>query len=285
MMTKQKSTQGKFNSFDWQVPRIAASLVQGEDAEALYNAFVEDTENNYHNHPSFRVVNYDAETKSMRGANLPLVSRLTELLAPSGIRTAVPADDKYGDVSRLIDGRFYADFNALVLRIRGDSYAPNDSLAKDLADKIEQKQGKLKLPVMVVRPIVRYAENLEYGFIFDLEDVTTVIEDERLDEKKYPTGMKFDNVDKIGLPLFDKKGKRTWYAREDGLSRLFLYCNLDLNSLDEHLADSLDNGRVVLVRGKAPSQKFGAQLSTRDKFIDDEKLGSLYESLRKVLGK
>ena len=250
-MDKQRT----FKKFDYQVPSIVASLAQGEDAESLYNTFMGDVQQNYKNHNSFKVLNYDQKTKSLVGSNLPIISRLAELLAPSGIRTAVPADDEYGDVSRLVEGRFYTDFNAVVLRTRGDSYAPNDFLAKDLADKVEQKKGKLRLPVMVVQPVVRYAENSQYGFIFDFDENTTVIEDERLEGKKYPTGMRFDKVDKLGLPIFNKKGERMWYAREDGLSRLSLGGGLYLNSGGVRLADSYDFERVVLVRGEKHLKK------------------------------
>lgn len=285
MMTEEKLEQRKFDSFEWQVPQIVTSIAQGEDAEALYNALVEDVKTNYHNHSSFTVSRYDPETKSILGSNIPLVSRLNELVEPSGLRTAVPADDQYGDISRLVQGRFYTTFNALVLRTRGDNYKPNDSLAKDLADKVEQKQGRLNLPVMIVRPVARYSENSEYGFFTNLDDQTFIIEDPRLDGEKYPTGMKFDNVDELGLPIFDKKGERTWYAREGGLSGFDLNSNLLLYSSDERLAYSLAIGRVVLVRGEAAPQKISESLSVKDKSVDINELERIYNALGKILGK
>ncbi len=78
-----------------------------------------------------------------------------------------------------------------------------------------------------------------------------MIEDKRLDGEKYPSGMKFDNVDDIGLPLFNEEGKLTWYARQNGISRLYLVGSGDLFSNDGDLAYSLVNGRVVLVHDEA----------------------------------
>ena len=245
-----------FKDFNWQVPKIVASLPQGKDTERLYDALNQDVEANYHNNPNIKVISYNKKNKELVGSNIFTASRLDELLEPSNIRTAIPSDDQYGDISRLVKDRFYTDFNALVLRTAGDSYSENDKIAKDLAEKIENKQGKLKLPVMVVRPLVRYSQDgSSYDLVFDLSDKTQIIEDERLDGKKYPTGARFNKVDNLGLPLFDKEGTRTWYAGEDDLSRLILRY-LDLYSLNVGLAYSYNYGRVVVVSGEAIAQNF-----------------------------
>src|SRR3989344_3018633 len=236
-----------FERFNWNIPKIVASIAQGEDAKSLYETLNQEIESNYKNSPNMRILSYASETKSLVGSNIFIASRLNELLEPSGIRTAIPSDDRYGDISRLVKDRFYTDFNALILRTAGDSYSPSDKIAKDLAEKIENREGKLKLPVVIVRPLVRYSEgSSSYDLVFDLDNKTQVIEDERLDGKKYPTGMKFNNVDDLGLPLFDKNGARTWHAREDGLSRLDLDGYLDLDSDDGNLRDSRGSGGVVV---------------------------------------
>ncbi len=246
-----------FKKFNWQVPKIVASLPQGEDAKSLYETLNQDIEANYKNNPNIRVLSYDPETKSIKGSNIFIASRLNELLESSGIRTAIPSDDQYGDISNLVRDKFYTDFNALILRTAGDSYSSNDKIAKDIAEKIENREGKLKLPVMIVHPLVRYSEgSSSYDLVFYLNNKTQVIEDERLNGKKYSTGMKFNNVDDLGLPLFDKNGKRTWYVREDGLSRLGLDGDLVLDSVVGHLTDSFDYRRVVVVSGEAAAQNF-----------------------------
>jgi len=278
-----------FKEFNWQVPKIVASIAQGEDAKSLYETLNQEIEANYKNNPNMRILSYDSETKSLVGSNIFIASRLSELLELSGIRTAIPSDDQYGDISRLVKDRFYTDFNALILRTAGDSYSPNDKIAKDLAEKIENREGKLKLPVVIVRPLVRYSEgSSSYDLVFDLDNKTQVIEDERLDGKKYPTGMKFNNVDDLGLPLFDKNGARTWHAREDGLSRLLLDGYLDLGSCvdDLQLSDVLD--RVVVVSGKAASRNFSGLESyisgiQAEKAKEIKTIESRYEEALKIL--
>ena len=108
---------------------------------------------------------------------------------------------------------------------------------------------------MIIRPLTRYLETEEgYKLVFELGKNTEVIEDERLDGKY--NGKRFSKVDRIGLPLFDENGERTWYARNNGLSRLYLGKSGSLNSDSEYLANSVVAGRVVLVSGEAVAQNF-----------------------------
>ena len=73
-----------------------------------------------------------------------------------------------------------------------------------------------------------------------------VVEDERF-LGKY-NRQKFNSVDENGVPIFDSKGKRTFYSSDEGLSRLYLGRGLSLGSSDDDLADSDVNGRVVFVK-------------------------------------
>src|SRR3989344_6307180 len=98
-----------FKEFNWQVPKIVASIAQGEDAKSLYETLNQEIEANYKNSPNMRILSYASETKSLVGSNIFIASRLNELLEPSGIRTAIPSDDRYGDVSRLVHNKFYTD--------------------------------------------------------------------------------------------------------------------------------------------------------------------------------
>ena len=241
------SAEEKFRRFNF--PKMIVSIVKGEDTKELYKTFNDDIKANYADNKNMKVLKYNNENKEIIGSNIFVVSRLSELLELSNIRTAIPSDDRYGDISRLVKDKFYTDFNALVLRTAGDSYSKNDKIAKDLAGKIENKQRKLKLPLMIVNPLVRYSKDSEnaYGLVFNISKNTQIIEDERLDGKKYQSEMKFNEVDDLGLPFFDENGARTWYSREDGLCRLGLNWGLDLLSNDVDLALSNDLGRVVVV--------------------------------------
>ena len=73
----------------------------------------------------------------------------------------------------------------------------------------------------------------------------TAIPDERLAHKN--NRKRFTNVDDLGLPIFDKNGTRTFYTRNQGLSRLYLGRNLDLDSGIGDLSYSDSDGRVVVV--------------------------------------
>ena len=57
-----------------------------------------------------------------------------------------------------------------------------------------------------------------------------------------------------------KKGSRTLYASEEGLSRFDLGGNLDLNSDWNDLGSSNRDGRVVVVRGEATDAEFEAKI-------------------------
>ncbi|HLF53683.1 MAG TPA: hypothetical protein VI544_00730, partial [Candidatus Nanoarchaeia archaeon] len=63
-------------------------------------------------------------------------------------------------------------------------------------------------------------------------------------------GKRFSRVDNLGLPNFEERGNRTWYARKIGLSGLCLYRDLSLVSryIGDLLADSDCLGRIVIVR-------------------------------------
>ena len=282
-------TEIKFQRFNWNLPRIRISIAEGKDAEELYNTFNQDIKDNYANNPNIEVLNYNSKTNSIKGSNIFAVSRLSEILREYGLRTAIPSDDRYGNISNLVKGRFYTNFNALILRTAGDSYKPNDKIAKDLAEKIENREGKLKLPLMVVAPLVRYSKDKEnpYQLVFDLSDKTQLINDERLDRKKYQTGMKFSEVDDLGLPLFNKEGDRTWYAREDGLAG-FTCTGLVADSDYERLACSSAGGRVVLVSSSAGAPNF-LEDSYKQKESEllkaKEDLERVYQEVGKLLNK
>ena len=239
--------------FNWQVPVVVASLSEGKGAEALFEAHVEDADKRFKENKYLKRASYNPET--IIGSNVFLAGHFNELVAPLELRTVVPSDDVNGDIARLVKDRFYTDFNALVVRSEQDSYEINNGLLRQVIETAEQKQGKAKFPFMVEGFHVAPSEDKEYGMKIVPASNFRVIEDERLDEKKYKTGTKFDKVDEFGLPIFDKSGNRNWYAKDDGLSWLILDRYLDLDSSDDCLAYSGGSGRVVLVHGGATRAK------------------------------
>ena len=71
-------------------------------------------------------------------------------------------------------------------------------------------------------------------------------------------GRKFSRTDERGVPIFDDKGKRKLYTRQEGLSWLCLSRNLNLGSGGDDLGDSSSDGRVVEKSAEGASQKISA---------------------------
>ena len=95
--------------------------------------------------------------------------------------------------------------------------------------------------------------NSFYGLNFKRGKTFDYFEAPELNNKN--NQQKFVRQDERGMPIFDKKGNRTLYTRDSGLSRLYLDGLLALGSSDGDLANSDDDGRVVVVGGEATSQK------------------------------
>jgi hypothetical protein len=139
---------------------------------------------------------------------------------------------------------------ALVLRSSGDSYAPNDFVAKSLAEQIKKRLGTIPTPEKPVRISLKGLSlkedlNSSYGLVFvvgDVADIITVPEFSYVNDRKC-----FEKTDERGVPIFNSKGNRTFYARDNGLSWLCLGWDLDLRSSNGNLAKSSSIGRVPII--------------------------------------
>jgi len=238
-------------NFNWDSLQIVPAFAEGEDAKALYEEVAKTLKGNF---------GYDESAKTMWGSSLPLAARVDTIVRPLGIRVATLSDLSRAEVTSKAKDRFYSDAPAIVMRSTQDSYGPNMELMPGLASHIEQTQGALRLPVLVTGFDIVSADN-QYGWDVAPRDDFTVTEDDRLDGKH--NGKKFSEVDEDGLPKFDKKGNRVWYARCMGLSRLYLSRSLYLDSDYEYLANSYEYGRVVLVSGEAAGAEFREVYATK----------------------
>jgi len=229
--------QGNFN---WNKPEVYTSFVQGTDALAIYNALEGSMKNG---------ISYDADSKTLVGSNVFAAAKIDSLLMPLGIRVANLKDLSRPEVIQMVKGKYYTDAPTLVLRSRDDSYDKNLPLIEQLKGLVEQANGRLKLPVMITGFDVKVVENDKgYGIALVPRDDFKAVEDERL--KGTNGGRAFSEVDESGLPIFNDDGKRTWFARSQGLSRLFLNRVLNAYSINGLLALSNGDGRVVLVTQK-----------------------------------
>ena len=237
MTNEETAISGDFN---WQVPTVIPSFVYGKDAELIYNEIRKTI---------VKGVWYDNDSKIMKGSNTFLAARADSIMRPLGIRAATLADLSRPEIIEMIRGEHYSDIPAIVFRTMKDRYEPNNLLIKKLAPQIEEKIGRLELPVLVTGFDVALSEDKEgHGLNIIPREDFAVLHDERL-AGKY-NGETFLETDEMGLPKFGK-GNRTWYARKEGLSRLCLGGDLDLGSDNGGLADSDVSGRVVLVAREA----------------------------------
>ena len=241
MTNEETAISGDFN---WQVPTVIPSFVYGKDAELFYNEIRKTIVNG---------VWYDNDSKTMRGSNTFLAARADSIIRPLGIRAATLADLSRPEIIEMIRGEHYSDIPAIVFRTMKDRYEPNNLLIKKLAPQIEEKIGRLELPVLVTGFDVALSEDKEgHGLNIIPREDFAVLHDERL-AGKY-NEKTFSETDELGLPKFGK-GNRTWYARKEGLSRLYLIRDLNLYSDYEALAYSNELGRVVLVAREGAMHK------------------------------
>lgn len=258
MATKAKSKlEGNFN---WRVPTIVPSFIEGADAEAFLEEFNGRADKDYKGNKNVKVLAYDGSL--VTGSNPFAVVLANQILRPMGIRTATSAD-----LGRIVESsglplRNQYEYAALVVRTDKDSYDPNAPLAQDMVAQVRARglEPSVKNPIMI--PLTGFdltnADN-QYGLAFKLRDDAELIESPVLSGKQ---GTSFNKTDDNGLPIIEKGGQRTLYTRNEGLSGLVLGGGLGLSS-GWRLDDSYSGGRVVVVSGEAGAPDFSAQFSTK----------------------
>jgi hypothetical protein len=231
-------------NFAWNKPEVYTSFVQGKDAKAVYNSLEGAMANE---------MSYDEASKTLIGSNLFASARIDTLVKPLGMRVANLRDLSRPEVMSIVKDMYYTDAPALVFRSMDGSYEANLPLIKQLAEQIEQANGKLQLPVLVTGFDVKVIKDKTgYGLALVPRDDFKAVPDKRLSEQY--NGSRFSAVDEQGLPLFDDNGSRTWYVRSNGLSRLYLNWNLNVCSYDENLANSNSSGLVVVVSAEGTAK-------------------------------
>src|SRR3989344_2795270 len=223
----------------WQTQGITPTLLTGADAQKMYNALPEQA----------RVgLRYDEKSMSVIGST-PFASAILDVEAQKyGARTPNLRDLSRPEVMRIAKDKHYIDSRNLVVRSRSDSsWEKNNPLLTQIYELAEQKEGSVKDGFMIEN--YTFApdsdSNNKYGLKIVAQPDFKVTQDERL---LGHNGESFSEVDGSGLPIFKRSGNRTWYAKKDGLSGLYLYGGLALGSDYGALADSSDSGRVVFLK-------------------------------------
>lgn len=238
------------------VPSI--SYLQGDEATSFVNEYNARVGADYNDNANLKVLS--ARDGLVRGSNSFANALVNDVMLQQGVQLATQADLERAMAVGAMNFRGTYEDTGLVLRTAGDSHAPNDYLAKNLAEQIrarDAKMGKLNKPVVINLRDVTLVNDADskYGLAFKLREGAMPYEAPVLKREG-----RFETADinaKTGLPKETRSsGSRTLWTRDNGLSRLYLVNVLDVYSNDENLAFSNGDGRVVLVRGEAAGADF-----------------------------
>jgi hypothetical protein len=223
----------------WQKQEFTPALLTGKDAKKLYDSLPKQV----------RVgLRYDKDSNTVLGST-PFAAAVLDVEAQKyGARTPNLRDLSRPEVMRIAEGKHYIDSRNLVARSTTDQYWPkNNPLLKQIYELAEEKEGRVKDGFMIegYTFVLNPEDKNSFGLSIVARPDFKVFQDERF---MGHNGDNFSEVDELGIPLFDKKGSRAWYAKDNGLSRLCLDWDLDLDSGNDSLAGSGDDGRVVFLK-------------------------------------
>lgn len=222
---------------------------------------------NYKDNPnalrSLDVLGFDDETQEPSGSNPFVLHELASMgITPASIKTLETLVKTNPDALR----NHYEDYLALVIRSERDSYEErNNPLITDLLEQAK-KRGETKLPLLVSGILKQVEADNGYGLSSKLVDETKPFHAPGLAYEN--RGKRFSRLDERNIPIFlsneeinqlneeDKKNLRTFYARKDGLSGLFLDGFFDLFSYWGDLDGSGSGGRIVTESAVGAQENF-----------------------------
>lgn len=168
---------------------------------------------------------------------------------PAGVRVASQSDLERAMKLGVMDFRGTYEDTGLVLRSNDN---PNSYLAGNLMTQVQERLGKkvkFSGPMLINLYDLELAkdQNSPYGLAFKLKDDAELTPAPILSGKN--NQKLFSETDEsTGLPKELGEGSRTLYTGDSGLSRLYLNRSLNLNSYNNNLASSYDDGRVVFLK-------------------------------------
>jgi hypothetical protein len=225
-----------------------AGFLEGNFGKAFLDEYQGRVKADYKDASALNVLRYDSGV--VKGSNPFAVVLANQILRQEGLRTSTQADLEKALRIKALELRGTYEDTGLVLRSEDE---PNTYLAKDLMNQVKARNKKQELPVMI--PLtgleLRADSNSPHSLAFNLLEGAEIIYAPILNKLG---NFNSEDIDEItGLPKQTGQGNRTLYTRDSGLSRLYLYRYLYLNSNYDYLADSGDGGRVVVVSGEATS--------------------------------
>ncbi|PJE81022.1 hypothetical protein COU58_04675 [Candidatus Pacearchaeota archaeon CG10_big_fil_rev_8_21_14_0_10_32_42] len=240
----------------------------GKEVLEEYNSVVMQ---NYKGNSKLKALSFSDNV--VKGSNTYSIFLMNKILEKVGLRTANLSDiQKIIDKSETFLKGFYVDLG-VILRTKD---APNSYLANQLGKEAEEKN---------------YSFSNEFPLVFKPSDLELIVDEYsssglgfKIKELGRPFNVSefnnqndnksFKNTSNSGIPIFHKEGNRTLYTRDDGLSRVYLYGDGDLNVRDGDLEGSDDNGRVVVISDAegCRTEKF----NSITRFLINEELNSVF---------
>ena len=206
----------------------------------------------------------DSLKVSREGSQLFQVSLLNQL----GIKTANLSEIYHiWDINPNFLSGHYEDVPKVVLRTNGDSYSPNDLVARTLYDAAKKRsfiKGNLKHSHVLRGLKVEENKDSEYGLVLvpgeDFSCEEAPVFDYENNERKFLRVEKempvlLSDKDISELPEEDKQKLKTLYTGKEGVSRLFVNSSSNLNSDLRNLSYSLSYSMVVVIDSMGFSPK------------------------------
>jgi hypothetical protein len=225
-------------------------FLEGDFGKAFLEEYQGRARADYNGNSALNVLKYNG--KIVKGSNPFAVVLANQILREQGLKTASQADlERALRTGTLNLWGTYED-TGLVLRTEEE---PNVYLAKDLMRQVKARNKESKMPVMI--PLMglelKVDSNSPFGLIFNLTDCSELIYAPILAGENHRKSFS-ETTEKTGLPnKLETGNSRTLYTRAGGLSGLCLDGDLSLASDGSDLADSGDNGRVVVVSAEGTS--------------------------------
>lgn len=195
------------------------------------------------------------------------------LLNQEGIRTATLSELEQAIDNGMILKGTYEDAPSVVLRSNGNSYQPNDYLAKYLFKEVKKRDKKLetlKHSLILNGLKLKEDNNSSYGLILEPNENFEFFEAPELDHEN--NHKKFSRLNERGMPIFDENGSRTLYTKQDGLCGLYSGVDLGLYSYVGPLEGSGSLGRVVVVSPKGAEKIFDEYILKLKRDSESQKL-------------
>ncbi len=234
------------------IPKV--DFLRGDFGKAVLEEYKARADEDYHDNKNLRFLTYDTEQDVVTGSNSFTTTLINNIIAEQG-HTATQADlERIIALNRQdLNLRGHYEDTGLVLRSNEE---PNSYLANDLMKQLRNTE----LPVMI--PLknldLRNDDNSPYGLAFNIIGETIYAPILNHDSGYFSSE---DIDEETGLPKKLEQGNRYLFTGKKGLSRLYIYRNLNSTSDGDDLADSDVNDRVVIVSGEAAQKNLEGYIS------------------------